>query len=159
VTLDSRRTGEALRAAAGDLARVWRASRFSAGTEIFPGALDGVIEEFLERVSEALFVEGAPQEPWEATGGVVRLVSGRRGLELINGEWRLARAVLSSACDALGVEAAVTQRVLGMADQAAAGGGALVAGRAPRSVVLVRQLGGFRPRVAPAADGRSGGPR
>lgn len=156
--LDTRRTGEALRAAAGDLARAWRAARLSAATGVFPGVLDGVIEEFLERVGEALFVEGAPQDPWAATAGVVRLLPGPRALEVIAGEWRIARAVLASACEALGVDPSVAARVLGMADAAARAAGALAAGRAPPGVLLVRQLGGFRQRAAPEA-GRSGGQR
>ncbi|HYD42693.1 MAG TPA: hypothetical protein VEB43_17825 [Anaeromyxobacter sp.] len=158
MTLDARRAGEALRAAAGDLARVWRASRLAAGMGVFPGALDGVIEEFLERVSEALFVDGAPQDPWAATSGVVRLLPAPRALELFAGEWRLARVVLSSACDALGVEPAVAARVLGMVDDAARRAGELADGRGPAGVLAVRQLGGFRQRAAPP-DGRSGGPR
>ncbi len=150
-----RRAGEALRAAAGDLARVWRASRLSAGMGVFPGVLDGVIEEFLERVSEALFVEGAPQDPWGATSGVVRVPPGPRALELFAGEWRLARVVLSSACDALNVEPGVAARVLGMADDAARRVGELTAGRGPVGVLAVRQLGGFRQRGAPT-DARTG---
>lgn len=158
MTLDTRRAGEALRAAAGDLARVWRASRLAAGMGVFPGALDGVMEEFLERVSEALFVEGAPQDPWAATCGVVRLLPGQRALEVFAGEWRLARVVLASACDALCVDAAVAARVLGTVDDAARRAGELAVGRGPAGVLVVRQRGGFRQRAA-AADGRSGGPR
>lgn len=159
MTLGARRTGETLRAAAGDLARVWRASRLSAGTGVFPGALDGVIEEFLERVSEALFVEGAPQDPWAATSGVVRLLPGARALDVLAAEWRLARAVLSSACDALGVDPAIAARVVAMADAAAGRAAALGAGRGPAGVLLVRQLGGFRQRAAAQEAGRSDGPR
>jgi hypothetical protein len=148
VTLDAHRAGEALRAAAGDLARVWRASRLSAEMGVFPGVLDGVIEEFLERVSEALFVDGAPQDPWEVTSGVVRLPPAPRALEVIAGEWRLARVVLASACDALGAEAAVAARVLAMVDRAAQDANELAGGRGPARIVAVRQLGGFRPRGA-----------
>jgi hypothetical protein len=157
--LDARRSGEALRAAAGDLARVWRASRLAAEMGVFPGVLDGVIEEFLERVSEALFVDGAPQEPWAATSGVVRLPPGPLGLEIVNGEWRLARTVLASACDALGVAPEVSARVLVMVDQAAHTAPQLAAGVGPAGVVVVRFLGGFRPRGAAQQDGRTGGPR
>lgn len=156
--LDARRSGEALRAAAGDLARVWRASRLAADMGVFPGALDGVIEEFLERVSEALFVDGAPQDPWAAISGVVRLPPGPRALEIVNGEWRLTRTVLASACDALGVEPEVSARVLAMVDRAAGTAPQLATGRGPAGIVAVRFLGGFRPRGA-AQDGRSGEPR
>ncbi len=144
--LDARRAGEALRAAAGDLARVWRASRFSAGLGVFPGALDGVIEEFLERVGEALLLDDAPQDVWGATCGPVRLVPGGRALEMLAAEWRLARVVLSSACDALGVSPPATERVLRFVDDAAAAAPALLAGQAPAGVLVVHQLGGFKPR-------------
>jgi hypothetical protein len=150
VTLDGQRTGEALRAAAGDLARVWRASRHVAGMGTFPGALDGVIEEFLERASESLFLAGAPQDPWAATRGTVRILPGHRAREVIAGEWRLVRAVMASACDALGAEPEAALRVLKLVDDAAAAAPALVAGDGPAGILLVRQLGGFRPRGAAA---------
>ncbi len=154
--LDARRAGEALRAAAGDLARVWRASRFSAGLTVFPGALDGIIEEFLERIGEALFVDGAPQDVWGATRGPVRLPSGDHALELLTSEWRLARVVLASACDALAIEPVTTERVLKAVDDAAAAAPALLAGQGPAGVLRVHQLGGFRLR---APEPRSAGPR
>jgi hypothetical protein len=154
VKLDARRAGEALRSAAGDLARVWRASRFSAGLGVFPGAHDGVMEEFLERVGEALLLDDAPQDVWAATHGPVRVMPDGRALEMLLAEWRLARAVLSSACDALGVNAAATERVLKLADDAAAAAPALLAGQGPPGVLLVHQLGGFRPRAPePYGDG------
>lgn len=149
--LDPRRSGEALRAAAGDLARVWRASRFSAGLSVFPGALDGIIEEFLERIGEALLLEDAPQDPWLATRGAVRLLPGARAQEMISAEWRLVRAVMVSACEALAVDPATTARVLKAVDDAAAGTPALLAREGPPGVLLVHQLGGYRLRPA---DGR-----
>jgi hypothetical protein len=156
VKLDARRAGEALRAASGDLARVWRASRFSAGLGVFPGALDGIMEEFLERVGEALLLEGAPQDVWVATRGPVRLLTDGRALEMFAAEWRLARAVLSAACDALAVSAGATERVLKLVDDAAAAAPALAAGKAPAGVLIVHQLGGFKPR---GPEPRSDGPR
>ncbi len=154
--LDARRAGEALRAAAGDLARVWRASRFTARMSVFPGALDGVIEEFLERIGEALFVEGAPQDVWAATRGPVRILADGQALELLTAEWRLVRVVLASACDALAVEPATAARVLQVVDDATAAAPALVAGQGPQGVLRVHQLGGFRLR---APEPRTGGPR
>lgn len=154
--LDARRAGEALRAAAGDLARVWRASRFSAGLAVFPGALDGVMEEFLERIGEALLLDSAPQDVWGATRGPVRLLRDGRALETIDAEWRLARVVLASACDALAIDAVAAERVLKAVDDAAAAAPALVAGQKPAGVLIVHQLGGFRPR---GPEPRSAGPR
>lgn len=151
--LDVRRSGEALRAAAGDLARVWRASRFSAGLAVFPGALDGVMEEFMERVGEALLLEGAPQDVWSATRGPVRLLPGDRALPTLAAEWRLARAVLSSACEALAVEPTAAERVLRAVDDATAAAPALVEGRGPAGVLRVHQLGGFRPRAPEPHNG------
>lgn len=154
--LDARRAGEALRAASGDLARVFRASRFSAGLGVFPGLLDGVIEEFLERVGEALLLEGAPQDVWSATRGPVRLLRRGQTLEMIAAEWRLLRAVLAAACDALAVNAGTTERVLKLVDDAAAAAPFLAEGKAPAGVLIVHQLGGFRPR---GPEPRSDGPR
>lgn len=154
-TLDARRAGEALRAAAGDLARVWRASRYSSGMTVFPGALDGVMEEFLERVAEALLLDDAPQDVWGATRGPVRLLPGG-GLETIAAEWHLCRVVLGSACEALAIEPAAAERVLKAVDDAAAAAPALLTGHGPAGVLRVHQLGGFRLR---APEPRSGGPR
>jgi len=153
VTLDLRHSGEALRAVAGDLARVWRASRYVGEATAFPGFLDGVVEEFLERVAEAMLLGRSPEEAWSSTRGVVRIPpAGRASAELL-AEWRLAGEVLRSACEALQVvrEAALgAERAVSVAME---GVDHLVASRGPPGILAVRQLGGFRPRGGSRSDG------
>lgn len=155
MTLSVRRSGEALRAVAGDLARVWRASRYVAGASVFPGLLDGVMEEFLERVAEALLLDQRPEDAWLATHGIVRLLRGDAAAPILVEEWRLAGDVLLSACDALKVAPGAADGVRRAVETATAGIEALLAGGGPTGVVTLRQLGGFRPRDEP----RNGGPR
>lgn len=155
MTLGVRRSGEALRAAAGDLVRVWRATRYTTGAPVFPGLLDGVMEEFLERVAEALLLQQAPEDVWRATRGVVRLLPREDAAVLLAGEWSLARDVLVSACDALEVAPEAADVIGKAVDTAAAGMDLLLAGDRPEGVVVVRQLAGFRRR----GDSRSDGPR
>lgn len=152
--LDERRSGEALRAAAGDLARVWRASRLSASGGVFPGVLDGVMEEFLERVAEALLLNEPPELVWPATRGVVRLLPGERALQTMQTEWELASEVLLSACDALQVEPASAERVLQAVETAAQGAEALLRDQGPAGVLAVHQLAGFQPRTVVPGAGR-----
>jgi hypothetical protein len=155
VKLDARRSGEALRAAAGDLARVWRASRLGASGGVFPGVLDGVMEEFLERVAEALLLNEPPEQVWPATRGVVRLLPREQALQAMQTEWELASEVLLSACDALEVESASAERVLQAVETAAQGAEALLRGEGPAGVLSIHQLAGFRPRtVAPGGARR-----
>jgi hypothetical protein len=149
VTLGVRRSGEALRAAAGDLARVWRASRHASAT-VFPGLLDGVMEEFLERVAEALLLEQPPEDAWPSTRGVVRLVPGQESAATLAEEWRLAADVLLSACDALEVSPEAAEAVRRAVETAGAGIEQLLAGSGPEGVLIVRQLAGFRRRGEPA---------
>ncbi len=155
MTLSVRRSGEALRAAAGDLVRFWRAARYSGGGPVFPGLLDGVIEEFLSRVAEALLLDGRPEDAWPSVRGVIRVPEPAQAAAVLADEWGLARQVLFSACDALEVPAEVASGVQRAVDAAMAGIGPVIAGAAPRGVVIVRQLAGFKPR----GDSRSGGRR
>lgn len=156
MTLGVRRSGEALRAAAGDLARVWRATRYTSGAPEFPGLLDGVMEEFLERVAEALLLQQPPEGVWPATRGVVRLLRGEEAATTLAEEWRLASDVLLSACEALEVSPEAADAVRKAIETAAAGIEPLLAGKGPDGVVVLRQLGGFRRRGEPP---RSDAPR
>jgi len=151
VTLDDRRSGEALRTVAGDLARVWRASRFASGAVEFPGVLDGVMEEFIERTGEALLLGTAPEEVWSSTRGIVRILPGGRATDTLSSEWRLVREVLIAACLALEVADDATEKVRVAVDTAASGVEKLVSHGGPAGVVTVHQLGGFRPRGEPTA--------
>jgi len=153
VTLGLRRSGEALRAAAGDLARVWRATRYTSGAPVFPGLLDGVMEEFLERVAEALLLQQAPEEVWRAIRGVVRMLPPEEARAILAAEWQLAGDVLLSACEALEVAPEAAQVIRRAVDTAAAGMESLLAGDRPEGVVVVRQLAGFRRRGGSRSDG------
>lgn len=153
MTLDLRRSGEALRAAAGDLVRVWRATRYTSGAPVFPGLLDGIMEEFLERVAEALLMGKRPEDVWPSTRGIVRVVSRKRSLSLLADEWRLAGDVLQSACDALEVAPEAAEAVRRAMASAVSGIDSLATGHGPEGVLTIRQLDGFRPR----GDSRSGG--
>jgi hypothetical protein len=145
--LDARRSGEALRAAAGDLARIWRASRTNSTTSVFPGVLDGVMDEFLERVAEALLLGEPPEAAWPATRGVVRILPRERAIDALQAEWELTSAVLLSACDALEVDPAAADLVQRAVEAAVQGSGALLASKGPKGILVVHQLAGFRPRT------------
>ncbi len=155
MTLGVKRSGEALRAAAGDLARVWRASHYTSGAPVFPGLLDGLMEEFLERVAEALLLEHPPQDVWRSTRGVVRLLPRGESAPALAAEWSLAADVLFSACEALEVSPAAAEAIRTAVETAAGGVQALISGGGPEGVVVVRQLGGFRRR----GDARIDAPR
>ncbi len=149
--LSLRRSGEALRAAAGDLARVWRASRYPSAI-VFPGLLDSIIEELLERVAEALLLEQPPAEVWCSLHGVIRTIPGEDGPDLLAEEWRLAADVLLSACEALEVAPEAARGIREAVAAGVAGIPSLLAGSGPEGVVLVRQLGGFRRRGEARTD-------
>ncbi len=154
MTLGIRRSGEALRAAAADLARVWRATRYTSGAPVFPGLLDGVIERFLERVAEALLFGTAPEEAWRSSRGVVRLLRGEEAAVTLAEEWRLAADVLLSACEALEVSEDAFAAVRSAVETAASGIEPLLAGEGPAEVLVLHQLAGFRRRADPRSAAR-----
>ncbi len=153
MTLGVRRSGEVLRAAAGDLVRVWRATRYTSGAPVFPGLLDGVMEEFLERVAEALLLQQPPEDVWRSTSGMVRLVHHAEAGAILGAEWRLAADVLVSACEALEVAPEAADAVRRAVDTASAAMEALLAGDRPQGIVVVQQLGGFTRRGGSRSDG------
>ena len=146
MTLGPKRSGEVLRAASGDLLRVWRATRYTSGAPIFPGLLDGVMEEFLWRVAEALLHQEPPAGAWPSTRGVVRLVPGQVAAATLADEWRLAGDVLTAACEALGVSSEAAGLVRSAVESAAGAIEPLLGGKGPAGVLVLRQLGGFRRR-------------
>ena len=136
--LDARRTGEAIAAARGELARIWRSARAASGDgrRAPAAALDGVVEAFVGAVGDALALGAPPEEAWDRTTGLVRLAARPDGGAL-EAEWRLLGEVLSSACETLEADADATDRVAQAVD----------AGR--RGVEALR-AGGRRPGVAVA---------
>lgn len=146
VNLDARRSGEALRAAAGDLTRIWRASRAATDTGLFPGVLDGIMEEFMERVAESLLLGQPPESVWPATRGVVRILPSGKAIDTLQAEWEMATEVLLSACGALEVDPAAAELVLRALECAAQGSGELAVDKGPAGILVIHQLAGFRPR-------------
>jgi hypothetical protein len=151
MTLDVRRTGEAIGAAAAELTRIWRAARLEARPDLFPGTLDAVVEPFIAGVGEALVLGREPEEVWGGLTGVVR-ADGRApgGAEdLWLAEWRLLAEVLAAACEALQAPADVPDQVARAVEEARRGTEDLLEGAGPDGVLVVWTLGGFRPRGPP----------
>lgn len=99
MTLDARRTGDALALAAPDLGRVWRSGRAAARPGVSPGLLDGLVEPFFALAGEALAAGRHPALLWPAAAGVVRVFAGdpRRTRAELDAEWDLAEQVLHAA--------------------------------------------------------------
>jgi hypothetical protein len=104
MSLDARRTGDALAAASADLARVWRSARAAERPLVFPGLLDGLVEPFLAAAAEALAEGKHAALVWPAASGCVRSDARDAGRtrEELDAEWDLLEQVLGSACKALG---------------------------------------------------------
>jgi hypothetical protein len=147
VRLDARQTGEAIAAASDDLTRIWRAARLEARPDVFPGALDGVVADFVANVGEALLLGREPRDVWARTEGVLR-VDPAEGLtnEELATEWRLVGEVLGAACEALDADPASADLVARTVEEGRRGTASLRAGGEAHGVVVVRLLSGFRPR-------------
>lgn len=117
--LDARRTGEAIAAASGELARIWRSTRAAGGPA--PSPLGGVIERFVAALGEGLAQGRPPEAAWAAVDGVVRLPArpGPGDAEALAREWRLLGEVLAAACQTLDADAAATDGVARAVDAAA----------------------------------------
>jgi hypothetical protein len=148
VRLDPRRTGEAIAAASGDLARIWRAARLEARPDVFPGALDGLVEDFVANVGQALVLGRTPREAWDRTEGVVRIdrAAEARAEGELTAEWRLLGEVLAAACDTLDTDPAAADQVAQTVEEGRRGTEGLREGRGSRELVVVLLLSGFRPR-------------
>lgn len=136
--LDARRTGEAIAAASGELARIWRSARASGGAAQ-PSPLGGVVERFLGALGEGLAHGRPPQAPWADTQGVVRLPArpGPGGEEALAREWKLLGEVLSAACQTLDADAAATDGVARAVDAAARASETLREGERPAGVFVL----------------------
>ncbi|ACG75115.1 conserved hypothetical protein [Anaeromyxobacter sp. K] len=143
--LDARRTGEAIAAARGELARIWRSARATAadGRRAPAAALDGVVEAFVGAVGDALARGAPPEEAWERTTGLVRLEAEPDG-GTAEAEWRLLGEVLSSACETLEADADATDRVAQAVDAGRRGIEALRAGRRKPGVAVAWRVGRVR---------------
>ncbi len=140
MTLDLRRSGDALSAAAGELARVWRTARAAARPGCFPGLLDGIIEPFFAVTAEALAEERDPALVWMSLTGVVRVDARDRGrtLDELDAEWDAAEGVFRAACSALDAGDAVTGWISRAVVIARADSRTLLVGRGPRGILVVK---------------------
>lgn len=157
MTLGAHRAGDAIARAAGELVQVWRAARAQARPAVFPGLVDGVLEDFVLRAGAALADGKDPALVWPACEGTVRLYprAPDRSRAELDAEWDLAVEVLASACEALDAGDEAAEWLARAVVFARSGARTLHRGGGPRGVALVWLLSGFRP-TRPA---RAAGPR
>jgi len=147
VTLEARRAGDAIARSAGDLARIWRASRVQLRSVHFPGLLDGLVEDFFARAGEALGAGRDPALVWPATTGLLRLDPRdvARSHAQIDAEWDLAAGVLDSACESLDAGEAAAEWIARAVLVARSGSRTLERGGAPEGVAIAWLLSKVRP--------------
>ena len=99
----TRRAGEGIAASAGELARLWRATRAQARPDVWPGLMDGLVDELFLRTGEALAAGGDPARVFPSLAGLVRIDPRERDRSRaeLDAEWDVAERVLEAACDAL----------------------------------------------------------
>lgn len=132
---------------ADELTRIWRMARHSERKDVFPGCLDGIINDFFGRVG-LLLESGAPAESaWSTLEGCIRWPPGIAPAELV-GEWDAAREVLDAACESVNAAPEVMQWLDLAIAAAKAGTEQLDAGRSPATpehVVTLLVLGSYAP--------------
>jgi hypothetical protein len=140
VTLDPRRSANALAASAPELARAWRGARGAARPSCFPGLLDGLVEPLVALAAEALGDGRDPATPWAGAVGIVRVDAHdrRRTLAELDAEWDVMEQVLRAACDALGAGEDVRGWISRALVIARAGSWTLLAGGGPRGILAVK---------------------
>ncbi len=144
-SVEARRAGEAMAASAGDLARLWRATRMQARSDVWPALLDGVMDDFFARAGEALAQGRDPALVWPALAGTVRLDprDEDRSRAEIDAEWEIAERVLLSACEALAGGEEAREWIGRALVLARAGARSLHEGGGPRSIAVVWWLSGL----------------
>ncbi len=145
MTLEGRRAGDAIATSAGELVRLWRATRAQARPDVWPGLLDGVMEDFFVRTGEALAEGSDPALVWPSVTGLVRIDPGARDRSRaeIDAECDVAASVLSAACEALDAAEAAGEWLSRAVATARAGARTLDAGGAPRGIVVAWSLSGL----------------
>ncbi len=145
MSLDALATCDALRAAADELVRIWRAARAESRPGVAPGLLDGVIRDFLARAADGLEAGATdPAGPWARTAGLVRIAAGdrRRSAGELEAEWTILRSILDSVSTSLDVEPGARAFLEGAVAAAQADAPALAEGRShPEGVAVAVQLG------------------
>ena len=148
MSLDHRRTGEALLATSGELLRIWRSARAQVRPGVFPGLADGLVAAVLERAAQRLTSGGGdPADPYRGAVALVRVDPRVRSVsaEEIDTEWRVLGEVLRATCDALDVADAPRRFLANVVEVARADAEALAEGRGPAGVLVVGQVSGFEP--------------
>ncbi len=145
MTRSARRAGDAIARAAPDLARIWRGARRQARPQVFPGLIDGIVEDFFARAGEALGDGRDPALVWPQTVGTMRVDPRAifRSLDEIEVECDLAQEVLASAARALGAGPEATEWLARAVVIARNGARTVHAGLGPPGVVLVWAVSGL----------------
>lgn len=157
MTLDDRRVGDAIAGSAGELVRLWRATRAQSRPDVWPGLLDGLVDDFFVRTGEALARGRDPALVWPSTAGLVRIdPHGRERCRAeIDAEWDVVASVLSAACEALDAGEAAGEWLARAIVIARAGSRTLDRGGGPRGIVVAWVLSGLAaPRRAARDAGR-----
>lgn len=155
MTIEGRRAGDAITSSAGELVRLWRASRTQARPDVFPGLMDGLVDDLFVRLGEALAEGRDPALVWPRLAGLVRVDphARERSRAELDAEWDVAEGVIGAACDALDAGDEVREWVARALVLARAGARTLDQGGGPRGVVVGWLLSGLAgatrpPRVA-----------
>jgi hypothetical protein len=154
VTLEGRRAGDAIAASAGELVRLWRATRSQARPRVFPGLLDGLVEDLFVCLGEALARGQDPALLWPGLAGVVRIDphDRERVRKELDAEWDVADGVLRAACDALDAGDDVREWITRAVVLARAGTRTLDEGGGPPGIVIAWALSGLAGVRRPARD-------
>ncbi len=157
MTLEGGRVGDAIATSAGELVRLWRATRAQARPDVWPGLIDGLVEDFLVRAGEALAQGRDPALVWPSVTGLVRIDprARDRSRDEIDVEWDVVASVLSAACEALDAGEAAGDWLSRAIVIARAGARTLDAGGGPGGIAVAWSLSG----LAGARRARAAGPR
>ena len=145
MTAARRRAGQAIAAAAGELTRLWRATRAQARRGLWSGLIDGIAEDFFARLGASLADGRDPALVWPEVTGLVRLDPRDldRSRDELDAEWDAVQTVLSAACDALACDADLREWIARALVLARAGARTLDQGGGPAGVAVVWSLAGL----------------
>jgi len=105
--LDPEKVGLFLRQQRDELTRIWRMARASARPEVFPGLIDGLVGEFLDRAGRLAGEGAAPEAVWSGLSGVLRW-PGKGAPDELAREWALLLEVIVAACEAVNASPAAS---------------------------------------------------
>jgi hypothetical protein len=159
VSLDARRSGDAIAESSGDLARLWRSAIAHSRPQVWPGLLDGIAEDMFLRAGESLAAGRDPALLWPEILGVIRLDArdADRSRAELESEWDVFASVLASACDALSSGDEVREWLARAVAAARAGARTLEQDRGRRGLLVVWWLPAIPPARRPSAP--APGPR